>query len=290
MAAAPGAGVSAETPHPPWRRCPPTRRIRPGASVEDGPAISVSTARIVACTAALSWMTSANASAVLALGRQRRPSSTIRRAARGRDHGRSGTPAGVPPDQPAPHPALGQRRPNRPGQPDQLLCPWHHAVIHARLHHRRPARRRRRVHLLPPGRYPAAVLPAPARRDGPINGPRRDITPDAIIPPWYGERLDLNHAIWAFFAKRSQEDAGRARMATRRTRVALTIYEPEDCDERYRQYLDDVPGAPPRPDPDSGVTARRARPSQRAGFPLIAVARRPRRHRSRLAAKPTISR
>jgi hypothetical protein len=42
---------------------------------------------MLACTAALSWMTHGDAGAVLALGRRRRrPSSAIRRAARERDH------------------------------------------------------------------------------------------------------------------------------------------------------------------------------------------------------------
>ena len=27
-----------------------------------------------------------------------------------------------------------------------------------------------------------------------------DITPETIIPPWYGERLDLDHAIYVCFA------------------------------------------------------------------------------------------
>ena len=41
---------------------------------------------MLACTAALSWMTHGDAGAVLALGRRRRrPSSAIRRAARERD-------------------------------------------------------------------------------------------------------------------------------------------------------------------------------------------------------------
>ena len=41
---------------------------------------------MIACTAALSWMTHGDAGAVLALGRRRRrPSSAIRRAARERD-------------------------------------------------------------------------------------------------------------------------------------------------------------------------------------------------------------
>jgi hypothetical protein len=39
----------------------------------------------------------------------------------------------------------------------------------------------------------APALPEPAAAS---SRPRRGaITPDTIIPPWYGERLDLNHAI-----------------------------------------------------------------------------------------------
>jgi hypothetical protein len=67
-----------------------------------------------------------------------------------------------------------------------------------------------------------------------------DITPDTIIPPWYGERLDLNHAIWACFANaRTREERERDPDGPPRGRV--TIYEPEDCDERYRQYLEHAP-------------------------------------------------
>jgi hypothetical protein len=80
------AGVSAETP-----TAPPPVPVDPAGParchVEDGPAISVSTAQMITCTAALSWMTHGDAGAVLALGRRRRrPSSAIRRAARERDH------------------------------------------------------------------------------------------------------------------------------------------------------------------------------------------------------------
>jgi hypothetical protein len=80
------AGGCAETP-----TAPPPVPVDPAGParchVEDGPAISVSTAQMITCTAALSWMTHGDAGAVLALGRRRRrPSSAIRRAARERDH------------------------------------------------------------------------------------------------------------------------------------------------------------------------------------------------------------
>jgi hypothetical protein len=81
-------------------------------------------------------------------------------------------------------------------------------------------------------------LPEP---DGPIDQAHdADITPDTIIPPWYGERLDLNHAIWACFANaRTRQE--REQDGEQAARGRVTVYEPEDCDERYRQYLEHTP-------------------------------------------------
>ena len=59
-------GVSAETPAAP-ARVPGDPADPARCHVEDGPAISVSTAQMLACTAALSWMTHGDAGAVLAL-------------------------------------------------------------------------------------------------------------------------------------------------------------------------------------------------------------------------------
>ena len=76
-----------------------------------------------------------------------------------------------------------------------------------------------------------------------------DITPDTIIPPWYGERLDLDHAVYVCFANaRTDEEkqADRNQDGDPATRGRVTVYEPEDCDERYRQYLEH---APPRTGP-----------------------------------------
>jgi hypothetical protein len=111
-----------------------------------------------------------------------------------------------------------------------------------RLPHRRLTTGRLRV--LPPGRHPAARLPAcpplPEPDGGIDTAHDADITPDTIIPPWYGERLDLNHAIWACFANaRTRQERERDPDGPPRGRV--TIYEPEDCDERYRQYLERTP-------------------------------------------------
>ena len=65
------AGVSAETPAAP-PRVPGDPADPARCHVEDGPAISVSTAQMIGCTAALSWMTHGDAGAVLALDRRRR--------------------------------------------------------------------------------------------------------------------------------------------------------------------------------------------------------------------------
>ena len=85
--AGPPAGVSAETPAAspvPGHPADPAR-----CQVEDGPAISVSTAQMLTCTAALRWMRHDRDGTVLDVGRRRRrPSAALRRAARERDHGR----------------------------------------------------------------------------------------------------------------------------------------------------------------------------------------------------------
>jgi Domain of unknown function (DUF222) len=63
--------------------------------VEDGPAISVSTARKLACTATLSWMLHDRDGTLLDVGRRRRrPTAALRRAARERDKCRVANPFG----------------------------------------------------------------------------------------------------------------------------------------------------------------------------------------------------
>ena len=56
-AAAAAARVSAETPAAPAPRVPGDPADPARCHVQDGPAVSVSTARMLGCTAALSWMT-----------------------------------------------------------------------------------------------------------------------------------------------------------------------------------------------------------------------------------------
>jgi hypothetical protein len=196
---------------------------------------------MLACTAALSWMTHGDAGEILALGRRRRrPSSAIRRAARERDGCRCRFP-GCESRRTDLHHIQHWINGGRTDLENLIsLCPWHHKVVHDRGY---------LIAASPPGGFsfyrpdgsPLPACPPLPEPDGSIDTAHdADITPDTIIPPWYGERLDLNHAIWACFANaRTREERERDPDGPPRGRV--TIYEPEDCDERYRQYLERTP-------------------------------------------------
>ena len=80
------------------------------------------------------------------------------------------------------------------------LCPYHHKLIHDRGY---------LITAGPAGTFgfyrpdgtsipPSPALPPP---DGTIGDCHdADITSDTIVPAWYGERLDLDHAIYTCFA------------------------------------------------------------------------------------------
>jgi hypothetical protein len=216
--------------------------------VEDGPAISVSTAQMIACTAALSWMRHGDADAVLALGRRRRrPSSAIRRAARERDKCRCRFP-GCESRQVDLHHIQHWVNGGRTDLDNLIsLCPWHHKVVHDRGY----------LIAAPPGRgtftfYRPDGAPLPSspplpEPDGPIDQAHdADITPDTIIPPWYGERLDLNHAIWACFANARTDEEKQAD----REQAQEPVFRPDtrggdfsDTADYIRRYYDEHPAA-----------------------------------------------
>jgi hypothetical protein len=233
--AAPAAdpGVSAETSP---ARC----------HVEDGPAISVSTAQMIACTAALSWMRHGDAGEILALGRRRRrPSSAIRRAARERDHCRCRFP-GCESRRVDLHHIQHWVNGGRTDLDNLIsLCPYHHKLVHDRgyLIASPPPGGGGTFTFYRPDGSPLPACPALPEPDGSIGEAHdAEITPDTIIPPWYGERLDLDHAIYVCFANaRTKEERERDKDGDPADRGRVTIYEPEDCDERYRQYLERTP-------------------------------------------------
>jgi hypothetical protein len=122
------------------------------------------------------------------------------------------------------------------------LCPRHHQLVHDRGY----------LIAAPPGggggfafyRPDGTALPASPALPPPDGGIAdvhdADITPDTIIPPWYGERLDLDYAIWVCFANARTRDE-REHDGDPARRGHITVYEPEDCDALIRQHLEQAP-------------------------------------------------
>ena len=169
--------------------------------VDDGPAISVSTAQLLGCTAALSWMRHDRDGTVLDLGRRRRgPNAALRRAARERDSCRCRFP-GCESRRIDLHHIQYWSHGGRTSLDNLIsLCKYHHLLVHDRGY---------LIAAKPGGAFafyrpdgtpipPSPALPPP---DGTIEDCHdTDITPGTIIPPWYGERLDLDYAIYTCFA------------------------------------------------------------------------------------------
>ncbi len=192
------SGVSAETPGPqgPGGPADPARR-----HVEDGPAISASTARLLACTATLSWMLHDHDGTLLDVGRRRRrPTAALRRAARERDKCRCRFP-GCESRRVDLHHIQYWSNGGRTRLTNLIsLCKYHHKLVHDRGYLIKPGSGGAFTFYRPDG---AAVPASPALPppDGTIEGCHdADITPGTIIPAWYGERLDLDHAIYVCLA------------------------------------------------------------------------------------------
>ncbi len=194
------AGVSAETPAAsrsvPGHPADPER-----CHVEGGPALSVSTAQMIACTATLSWMLHDHDGTLLDVGRRRRrPSAALRRAARERDHCRCRFP-GCESRRVDLHHIQHWINGGRTSLKNLIsLCKHHHMLIHDRGYLIVSAPGGTFAFYRPDGSGipPSSSLPPP---DGTIDGCHdADISPDTIIPPWYGERLDLDYAIYTCFA------------------------------------------------------------------------------------------
>jgi hypothetical protein len=74
--------------------------------------------------------------------------------------------------------------------------------------------------------------------------PRRRHHPRDDHPARYGERLDLDYAIYVCFANARIEQERRAPRhdAEPEVRDRVTIYEAEDWDDRIRRYYDEHAG------------------------------------------------
>jgi hypothetical protein len=209
------AGVSAATPAAagpvPGHPADPAR-----CHVEDGPALGVSTAQMLGCTAVLSWMRHDRGGAVLDLGRRRRrPNAALRRAVRERDKCRCRFP-GCESRRIDLHHIQHWINGGRTSLENLIsLCKYHHLLVHDRgyLIAAGPAGMFSFFRPDGTGIPPSPALPPP---DGTIGDCHdADITPGTIIPPWYGERLDLDYAIHACFANAEyqarQRDQARER-------------------------------------------------------------------------------
>jgi len=202
--------------------------------VEDGPAISVTTAQMLGCTAALSWMLHDHDGAVLDLGRRRRrPNAALRRAARERDKCRCRFP-GCESRRVDLHHIQHWINGGRTSLKNLIsLCPYHHKLIHDRGYLITTAPAGTFTFFRPDGTGipPSPALPPP---DGTI-GDCHDahITPETIIPPWYGERLDLDHAIYTCFANaeyhaRQRDHAGQPDPSRQPDQPATSTTAPQD--------------------------------------------------------------
>ena len=174
--------------------------------VEDGPAISVTTAQMIACSSSWSWMLHDSADKLLDLGRRRRrPNAALRRAARERDKCRCRFP-GCESRRVDLHHIQYWSNGGRTKLDNLIsLCKAHHRLVHDRGYLIAAARDGTFAFYRPDGTaLPASPAPPPA--DGTIGDCHdADITPETIIPPWYGERLDLDHAIYVCFANAANQ-------------------------------------------------------------------------------------
>jgi 5-methylcytosine-specific restriction endonuclease McrA len=210
--AGPMTGVSAETPAP--APPPPGDPADPArCHVEDGPAVSVGTAHMLGCSAALSWMLHGRDGKILDLGRRRRrPNAALRKAARERDHGRCRFP-GCESRRIDLHHIQHWAHGGRTSLDNLIsLCKRHHMAVHDRGY-LIATRDDGTFTIYDPGGIAIPPSPALPEPDGGIAGVHdADITPETIIPPWHGERLDLDNAIYTCLAnERIQQDRAAGR-------------------------------------------------------------------------------
>jgi len=214
-----------------------------GALTQGPAAAAAPAAQMPGCTAVLSWMTHGDGGTVLALGRRRRtPGTAIRRAARERDGGRCRFP-GCESRRVDLHHIRHWARGGRTDLDNLVsLCPRHRAAVHDRGYLIAAPPRGGFAFGRPDG-TPLPSCPPLPEPDGGIGAAHdADITAETIIPPWYGERLDLDHAIYVCFANaRTREQRQQDRDDDPAGRDRVTVYEPGGCDERSRHYLGHAP-------------------------------------------------
>jgi hypothetical protein len=233
---APETPAAAETPPAP--EMPAAAQPVPGhpaaparCHVEDGPAISIATARKLACTATLSWMLHDHDGTLLDVGRRRRrPTAALRRAARERDKCRCRFP-GCQSRRVDLHHIQYWSNGGRTRLANLIsLCKYHHKLVHDRGYLIEAGSGGAFTFYRPDG-APIPASPALPEATGTIEGCHNaDITPDTIIPSWYGERLDLDHTIYICLANAQNRARGRDQ-----------ALQPEPTDQQDQQGQQDHP-------------------------------------------------
>ena len=195
--------VSAETPagHP----VDPSR-----CHVEDGPAISPATAQMISCEATVTWMLHDHHGNLLDVGRRHRtPPPALRRAVRERDRYRCQYPGCESRRTDIHHVVHWAHHGETKLVNLVLLCKAHHVIVHDSGY----------VIVPTAGGFEfrttdGAIIPSCPD----IQATERDIrdchdariSRDTIIPAWYGDRLNLELAIWACFANSRLAEARAA--------------------------------------------------------------------------------
>ena len=177
----------------------PSNRSR--CHIEDGPAISPATARAISCCATVSWMMHDHKGDPLDVGRRHRtPPPALRRAVRERDRYRCQYP-GCDSRKVQIHHIKHWSKGGRTKLRNLiLLCRAHHVMIHD-LNYSIAATQDGFAFSTADGEQiePSPAFPGNLSADIRTCHDAR-ISPNTIIPAWYGDRLNLDLAIWACFA------------------------------------------------------------------------------------------
>jgi hypothetical protein len=188
-----GDDVSAETP------ANPAYPLR--CHFEDGGAVSPAALRLIACNATITTMLHDTDGNPLTAGRRtRKPSAALRRAVRERDRNRCRYP-GCESRRTDAHHIKHWANGGQTTLPNLIsLCKAHHRIVHDKGITITPTPGGGFAFSTPKG-VPIPLSPPPPPPAGDITAwHNAKITPDTIVPPFSGERLDLNLAIWVAFA------------------------------------------------------------------------------------------